>query len=117
MPNNKQKCKSSKQRHLPPTGKKCQFMQATATENEHLRDAAVPSGATVSQMMPGKSTDRQLLQVQILEQLQRVTERLEQVEDKMSASTSHSTPAHELSSTDSFLKSIKPSKKVPKNIV
>ena len=116
MPDNKQKCKSCKQRHLPPTGKRCQFTQASSTENEHLRDAAVPSGATVSQMTPGKSTDRQLLQVQILEQLQRVTERLEQVEDKIAASTSHSTPAHELSSTDSFLISIKPSKKSLKTL-
>ena len=117
MPDNKQKCKSCKQRHLPPTGKRCQFVQvtatttATATENEHLRDAAVSSGETVSQMTPGGATDGQLLQVQILEQLQRVTERLEQVE-KMAASTAHSTPVHELSSTDNFLNSLKPSKKV-----
>ena len=63
-------------------------------------------------MTPGKSTDGQLLQVQILEQLQRVTEQLEKVEDRMAASTLQSTP-HELS-TDSFLKSVKPSKKVTK---
>ena len=111
MADNKQKCKSCKQRHLPPTGKKCKFVQATVTEDEHLRDAAVPSGATVSQMMPGKSTDGQLLQVKILEQLQRVTERLEQVEDRAS---SHSTPTRELK-TDSFLESVKPSKNLSKN--
>ena len=113
MPDNKQKCKSCKQRHLPPTGKKCKFVQGTGTENELLRDAAVPSGATISKTMPDKSTDGQLLQVQILEQLQRVTEWLEQVEDRMAASTSHSTPTHELS-TESFLESVKFSKKVTK---
>ena len=111
MPDNKQKCKSCKQRHLPPTGKRCQFVQVTATttatttENVHFRDAAVYSGETVSQMTPGRSTDGQLPQVQILEQLQRVTERPEQVE-KMAASTAHSTPVHELSSTDNFLNSL-----------
>ena len=67
-------------------------------------------------MTPEKSTDGQLLQVYILEQLQRVTERMEQVEDRMAVSTSHSTPVHELNSTDNFLKSLKPSKEVSKNI-
>ena len=113
MPENKQKCKSCQQRHLPPTGKKCKFMQATVTEDELFIDAAGPSGATVSQVKSHKSTDGQLLQERILEQLQRVTERLEMVEDRVAASTSHSTPTRELS-TDSFLESVKPSKKLSK---
>ena len=92
MPDNKQKCKSCQQRHLPPTGKKCKFIQATVTEDELSQDAARPSGATVSQVKSDKSTDGQLLQEKILEQLQRVTERLYMVEDRMTASTSHSTP-------------------------
>ena len=113
MPDNKQKCKSCQQRHPPPTGKKCKFVQVAVTETELSRDAAGPSGATVSQMKPDKSTDGQLLQERILEQLQRVTERLEMVEDRMAASTSHATPTRELS-TDSFLESVKPSKKLAK---
>ena len=110
MPDNKQKCKSCQQRHIPPTGKKCKFLQATVTDHELSRDAAGPSGATLSQVRPDKSTDGQLLQEKILEQLERVTQRLEMVEGKMAASTSHSTPTQELS-TDSFLESVKPSKK------
>ena len=110
MPDNKQKCKSCQQRHIPPTGKKCKFLQATVTDHELSRDAAGPSGATSSQVRSDKSTDGQLLQEKILEQLERVTQRLEMVEGKMAASTSHSTPTQELS-IDSFLESVKLSKK------
>ena len=84
-------------------------MQATVTDHEPSRDAAGPSGATLSQVRPDKSTDGQLLQEKILEQLERVTQRLEILEGKMAASTSHSTPTQELG-TDSFLESVKPSK-------
>ena len=108
MPDNKQKCKLCQQRHIPPTGKKCKFVQATVTDHELSRDAAGPSGVTLSQVRPDKSTDGQLLQEKILEQLERVTQRLEMVEGKMAASTSHSTPTRELS-TDSFLETVKPS--------
>ena len=61
MPDNKQKCKACKQRHLPPTGKKCKFVQVTVPEDEQSRDAAISSGETMLQMMPGESTDGQLL--------------------------------------------------------
>ena len=110
MPDQKQRCKTCKQRHLPPTGKTCQLVKEKDANSKLLRDAAVSSGATEPQMTPGRSTDGQLVQMQILEQLRRVTDRLDQVEDRMAASTRHSTPSHELS-TDSFLESVKPSKK------
>ena len=95
-----------KQRHLPPTGKKCQLVKEKDANSELLRDAAVSSGATESQMTPGKSTDGQLVQMKILEQLKRVTDRLDQVEDRMA-------PSHELS-IDSFLENVPRSKKVVK---
>ena len=107
MPDNKHKFKTCKQRHLPPTGKKCDHMKQQEGIREHLQDAGVSSDVTVSQLTPMESTDGQQVQMQILEQLRRVTERLDSVEDRMSASSQHSTP--ELS-TDSFLESVKSSK-------
>ena len=99
MPDQKQKCRSCKQRHLHSSGKKCQLVNEKDANTEFLRDAAIASGATESQMMPGGFIDGQL--VQILEQLKRVTERIDQVENRMAASTHHSTHSHGLS-RDSF---------------
>ena len=53
--------------------------------------------------------DGQRLQVEILQQLKKVTERLDQVEQKIAVSMRSSTPSAELS-TDSFLENIKSSK-------
>ena len=65
MPESKQKCKEWKQRHLPTTGKKCLIMkeQETLNQNELSQNAAVTSGATGLQMMPGVSTDGQQMQI------------------------------------------------------
>ena len=54
--------------------------------------------------------DGQLLQKQILEQLRKVTDRLDQVEHRVAATATSSTPKQELS-TDSFLETIKCHKK------
>ena len=56
MPDNKQTCKTSKQRQVPPTGKKCQFKKKkdVAENTELLRDAAVASGSS-----GGEPLDRQ----------------------------------------------------------
>ena len=112
MPDNKQKCKTCKQRHFPPTGKKCQFGKQQENTDELLRDAAVSSDATGSQLTPVNDTDGQQINKVILEQLRRVTERLDSMEDKMASTSRTSTP--ELS-TDSFLESVKPSKKFGKS--
>ena len=64
MPDNKQMCKNCKMRHPPPTGRKCQRKKQDQVVNEHLRD--------------GAQGDGQLLQLEILQQLQKVTERLEE---------------------------------------
>ena len=111
MPDNKQKCRTCKQRHLPPTGKKCQFGKQQENTDELLRDAAVSSDATGSQSTPVGETGGQQIQKVILEQLRRVTERLDSMEDRMASASRTSTP--ELS-TDSFLESVKPSKKIVK---
>ena len=108
MPDNKQKCRTCKQRHLPPTGKKCQFGKEQGNTDELLRDAAVSSDATGSQSTPLGDIGGQQIQKVILEQLRRVTERLDSMEDRMASTSRTSTP--ELS-TDSFLESVKPRKK------
>ena len=100
MPDNKQKCKTCKQKHLPPTGKKYQNGKQQESTDKLLRDAAVLSDATGSQMTPVEGTGGQQVQMQILEQLRQIAERLDSMEDRMAASSQHSTP--ELS-TDSFL--------------
>ena len=107
MPDNKQMCKSCKTRHLPPTGKKCQRKKQESTVNEHLRDAAVAGSTPASQSTSGAQGDGQLLQLEILQQLQRVSQRLDQVEERISTTDSHSTPQKGELSTDSFLESIK----------
>ena len=69
--------KKCKVRHVPPTGKKCQC----AVENqdqELLSDAAVSSGVGEK-----NAPDGQLLQREILNQLERLNRRLDQVEDRM----------------------------------
>ena len=109
MPDHKQHCKSCKARHLPPTGKKCQHKKSFPEEsNELSRDAAVASGTSTS-----GSEDGQLLQKQILEQLRQVTDRLDQVEHRVAATATSSTPKQELS-RDSFLQTIKSHKKSKK---
>ena len=116
MPDHKQLCKSCKTRHLPPTGKKCQYMKTQlSSDNELLRDAAAAGHSPATQPQ-GTHEGRQLLQMEILQQLKKVTERLDKVEDRMEASTTRSTPKSELSS-DSFLQSIKPVKKHKKSKV
>ena len=90
MPDNKQKCKTCKQRHLPPTGKKCQNVKQQESTDELLRDAAVSSDATGSQMTPMEATGRQQIQMQILEQLRRVTERQCRRQDGVDKSALHS---------------------------
>ena len=110
MPDHKQHCKTCKVRHLPPIGKKCQYKKTVQEEsNELSRDAAVTSGQSTSK----GPEDGQLLQKQILEQLRQVTDRLDQVEHRVAATATSSTPKQELS-TDSFLQTIKPHKKSKK---
>ena len=91
MPDNKQKCKTCKQRHLPPTGRKCEHVKQQEGTREHLQDDAISSDATVSQLMPIESSGVHQVQMQILEQLRQVTERLDSMEDRMAASSQHST--------------------------
>ena len=70
-------CKKCKVRHVPPTGKNCQ-RGVEEMEQELFSDAAVPSGADQTNAPNG-----QLLQQEILNQLERMNRRLEQVEDRM----------------------------------
>ena len=107
MPNHKQLCKNCKTRHLPPTGKKCQKKREEEQSTEPLRDAAVAGSIPASQSTAG---DGQLLQLEILQQLQKVSQRLEQVEERMSTAERTSTPQKQKLSTDSCCESVRQSK-------
>ena len=73
MPYNKQKCKNCKNRHVPPTGKKCPYVNNVQTDVDvspnGLRDAAV---ASVSLATDQADPDRQRLQEEILAQLKKM---------------------------------------------
>ena len=87
MPDKKQSCKTCKSRHVPPTGKKCQFkniMESDKSVSNGLRDAAASSNQP--------NTDQadlggQRLQMEILAQLQKVSQRLEMVEDQVAGTS------------------------------
>ena len=83
MPNKKY-CKKCDTKHVPPTGRNCKITAEEAevdnvTVNELYRDAAVPSE------VDGITYNGQQVQLQILQQLERVTKRLDKVEDRMTA--------------------------------
>ena len=119
MPDNKQKCKNCKNRHLPPTGKKCRFVDNIESDAEPngLRDAAAASVLLATdQADPGG----QRIQEKILVQLKKMSHRLEVVEQKISstaqdpgqASTS-SSRSGKLSRNSDFLDHSKNKKFVP----
>ena len=79
MPDNKQLCKSCKTRHSPPTGKKCK-RKDQEQGYELSSHAAVAGSLPDSQAAQAVRSDGQRLQAEILQQLTKVTERLDQVE-------------------------------------
>ena len=109
MPDLKQLCKSCKTRHLPPKGKKCKRKDQEPSF-ELSSDAAVAGSLPASQAAQAMQDDGQRLQTEILQQLEKVTERLDQVEQKVAVSARRSTPSTELN-TDSFLENIKSCKR------
>ena len=83
MPNKKY-CKKCDTKHVPPTRRNCKITAEEAEEdnvtvNELYRDAAVSSE------VDGVTYNGQQVQLQILQQLERVTKRLDKVEDRMTA--------------------------------
>ena len=109
MPDNKQLCKSCKTRHPPPMGKK-RKRKDQEQSYELSSDAAVTGSLPASQAAQAVQSDGQRLQAEILQQLKKVTERLDQVEQTVAVLTRSSTPSTELS-TDSFLENIRSSKR------
>ena len=101
MPDHKQMCKNCNLPPRPPptpppptpTGKKCQKKRTEEVEGNN----------------------GQQLQLEILQQLQKVTQRLDQVEDRMSTTAVTSTPDKPELSSDTFLERIKPSKSKKSN--
>ena len=86
MPDNKQMCRKCKQIHVPPTGRKCKYLEKTQDNvPELLQDTAKPSDDRV---MEEGSSNGQLIQLKILSQLEKVNHRLYQVEDNVTEATS-----------------------------
>ena len=92
MPDNKQRCKNCKNRHAPPTGKKCQFKN---TKNDdvsgHLSDAVVASESLATDQ--SQDLGGQRIQIEILEQLKKMSSRLDLVEDQVAATAQHTVQA------------------------
>ena len=81
MPNKKY-CKKCDTKHVPPIGRNCKITveeseEDNVTVNELYRDAAVSNEAD------GVAYNGQQIQLQILQQLERVTKRLDKVEGRM----------------------------------
>ena len=93
MPDNKQKCKSCKNRHVPPTGKKCQFKSATNDDvtQGQLSDAAVASESLATDQ--SQDLGGQRIQMEILQQLKKMSSRLDLVEDQVAATAQHTVQA------------------------
>ena len=93
MPDRKQSCKTCKTRHLPPIGKKCQF------KNSVESDKSVPNGlrdaAASSELLDIDQADLggQRLQLEILSQLKKVSQRLDMVEDQVAGGMQQVTQA------------------------
>ena len=89
MPDNKQKCKNCKNRHLPPTGKQCRYVDNAESDAEPngLRDAA-----TASESLATDQADLggQQIQEEILVQL-KMSHRLDVVEQQISSTAQAST--------------------------
>ena len=102
MPDNKQKCKTCKNRHLPPTGKKCCYISTADTDTEEipngLRDAA---SSSVSLATDQADSGRQRIQEEILAQLKKMSSRLDMVEQQISSTAQDPAQASTSSSTSS----------------
>ena len=88
MPDNKQKCKN---RHVPPTGTKCPYVNNVQTDADELpngiRGTAV---ASVSLSMDQADPGGQWIQEEILAQLKKMSDRLDTSQHTGEASTSSS---------------------------
>ena len=97
MPQKKRNlCKNCQVRHSPPTGKKCKHASKVPsdTDNERFSDAAVErEGPSTS------NDDEQLVQQEILNQMQRVSRRLDQVEEHMAVESSSKRSKSKLSTS------------------
>ena len=99
MPDNKQKCRNCKNRHLPPTGKKCRYVDKEESDAEPngLRDAAAASVSLAA------DSGGQRIQEEILVQLQNMSHRLEAVEQQISSTAQDPVQATVSSSGNSKL--------------
>ena len=92
MPDNKQKCRNCKNSHVPPTGKKCQFKSANNdVTHEQLSDAAVASESLATDQ--SQDLGGQRIQMEILQQLKKMSNRLDLVEDQVAATAQHTAQA------------------------
>ena len=116
MPDNKNNCKKCKERHAPPTGKKCRRLEKLQEEGSEpglIRDAA---DSQVAESTGEESLNGQQLQLQILNQLERVTKRLDTVEDRMAEAAAVANSTKTKLSTDFVTSSVKKGRKNPKYV-
>ena len=78
MPNHKVKCSKCLSRHLPPTGKKCKLFEVTASSDAE-GESGVKSPVTRHQREAAAAD----VQMQILQQLQTVNKRLDNMEGEV----------------------------------
>ena len=116
MPDNKNNCKKCKERHAPPTGKKCrrlEKLQEEGSETGLIRDAA---DSQVAESTGEESLNGQQLQLQILNQLERVTKQLDTVEDRMAEAAAVANSTKTKLSTDFVTSSVKKGRKNTKYV-
>ena len=92
-------------RHSPPTGKRCKYIQQETSDVEEsglFRDAAVKGGSPSAGSVSG-----QLIQEQILQQLQKVNQRLDKVEHRMAEEEDTRGRSRGKLSTDNFSQAVK----------
>ena len=102
MGKQRKNCWKCEAKHLPPTGRNCtrtELLSSTEVHSSGHESGAVGSeiekdfnviSGTSKALQGGSIQTPDAIQMQILEQLQRVNRRLEEVEDKVSTGTQHS---------------------------
>ena len=87
-------------RNSPPTGKKCRYINQ---ESSDIEGSGLSRGAAVKMSSPfTDSMNGELIQEQILQQLQKVNQRLDRVENRMAEEEKHHKRTKGKLSTDTF---------------
>ena len=95
MPDNEQRCQNCKNRHAYPRGEKCQFKNAKNDDvTGHLSEAVVASESLATDQ--SQDLGGQRIQMEKLEQLKKMSNRLDLVEDQVAATAQQKVQAQPL---------------------